>query len=265
MGGLNVPQLFQTLNRTSGPDQGFWKLVSNQPPKNQVELGRGGLWLLGVWAVGVGGSNDGQTAHKCRYLRVGEAVSGRREPKPVGDDVPNVWEMDLTIDLLVIFLLRLVDVGLSTVRIVLLGRGRRGPAALLGFFESLIWVLAVARVLDGLDDPLRLVAFAAGFAAGTYVGSMVEEWLALGQAMVRIIAPVESTPVADKLRDEDIAATVLNGDGRDGEVRLTFCVLPRKKVSGVLRLIQKTNSEAYVTVDQTTSIDLRRQDRGVRK
>ncbi len=173
--------------------------------------------------------------------------------------------MNAIFDLAIIFFLRLIDVGLSTVRIVLLGRGRRGLAALLGFVESLIWVLAVARVLDGLDDPLRLVAFAAGFAAGTYVGSLVEEWMALGQAMVRIIAPVDSTPVADELRRHEVMATVLNGDGRDGEVRLTFCVVPRKRVSGVMKLIHETNSEAYVTVDQTTSIDLRRLGRSVRK
>ncbi|MFV1960458.1 MAG: DUF5698 domain-containing protein [Acidimicrobiia bacterium] len=164
--------------------------------------------------------------------------------------------MDVALDLLIIFLLRLISVGMSTVRIVLLGRGRRGPATLLGFVESLIWVLVVARVLDGLDDPLRMVAFAAGFAAGTYAGSTVEEWLALGQSMVRVIAPVESTPVADRLRKEEVGVTVINGDGRDGEVRVTFCVVPRKKVSNILRLIRETNPEAYVTVDQTASVDL---------
>ncbi len=164
--------------------------------------------------------------------------------------------MDVTLDLLFIFVLRLISVGMSTVRIVLLGRGRRGPAALLGFFESLIWVFVVARVLDGLDDPLRMVAFAAGFAAGTYAGSIVEEWLALGQSMVRVIAPVESTPVAGVLRKKEIGVTVINGDGRDGEVRVTFCVVPRKDVAAILRLIRETNPEAYVTVDQTASVDL---------
>jgi len=164
--------------------------------------------------------------------------------------------MDVAFDLFIIFLLRLISVGMSTVRIVLLGRGRRGPAALLGFFESLIWVLVVARVLDGLDDPLRMVAFAAGFAAGTYAGSMVEEWLALGQSMVRVIAPVGSTPVAGRLRQEGIGVTVINGDGLNGDVRVTFCVIPRKQVANTLRLIRETNSEAYVTVDQTASVDL---------
>jgi len=174
----------------------------------------------------------------------------------VAGEIPNVDGMDVVLDLLFIFLLRLISVGMSTVRIVLLGRGRRGPATLLGFFESLIWVLVVVRVLDGLDDPLRMVAFAAGFAAGTYTGSIVEEWLALGQSMVRVIAPVESTPVADRLRKEGIAVTVINADGRDGEVRITFCVVPRKRVSSILRLIRETNSQAYVTVEQTASVDL---------
>ena len=91
--------------------------------------------------------------------------------------------MELFLDLLIIFVLRVLDVGMATVRIVLLSRGRKGWAAsLLGFFESLVWVLAIARVLSGLDDPARVLAFAAGFAAGTYGGALVEEWLAIGQS-----------------------------------------------------------------------------------
>src|SRR3970040_598006 len=97
--------------------------------------------------------------------------------------------MDAALDLIIIFTLRLLDVGMATVRIVLLGRGRRGPAAALGFVEALIWVLAITRVLGGLNDPARMVAFALGFAAGTYLGSVVEEWLALGQALGRVLAP----------------------------------------------------------------------------
>ena len=164
--------------------------------------------------------------------------------------------VDVVLDLLIIFTLRLLDVGMATVRIVLLGRGRRGPATLLGFFESLIWVLAIARVFDGLDDPARMVAFALGFAAGTYVGSLVEEWMALGQALVRIVAPVDTDPVAPLLRDKGYGATVLNGDGLAGDVRVTFCVVPRKEVYAVTRLIHEANPKAYVTIEQTSTVDL---------
>lgn len=174
--------------------------------------------------------------------------------------------MQLAFDLLLIFALRTIDVGIATVRIVLLGRGKRGTAAALGFVESLIWVIAVTRVLDGLDDPLRMVAFAAGFAAGTWVGSLVEEWLAIGQSLVRIVAPVDSNQVAPMLRERGFACSVFNGDGYDGEVRLTMTVVPRKQVAEVRQLTAEANPRAFVTVDQTASIDVTsRHQRAVRK
>lgn len=174
--------------------------------------------------------------------------------------------MPLIFDLLFIFVLRALDVGMATVRIVLLSRGRRGIATIIGFGEALIWVIAVARVLDNLDDPARMVAFAAGFAAGTYFGSIVEELLAIGQSMVRIVTPTNVPPVAPMLREQGFGATVLNGDGMDGEVQVTFTVLPRKSLDKVLDMVKEISPDAYVTVDNTASIDLhRRHERTVRK
>lgn len=174
--------------------------------------------------------------------------------------------MILVLDLAIIFVLRAVDVGMATVRIVLLSRGRKGAAAVIGFFEALIWVVAVSRVLGGLDDPLRLVAFAAGFAVGTYFGSIVEGWLAIGQALIRVVTPCDSAPVASLIRMQGFGATVLNGDGMNGEVQVTFTVVPRRKVDSVLRLISEANKEAFVTIDDTASLDLhKRAERTVRK
>jgi uncharacterized protein YebE (UPF0316 family) len=85
---------------------------------------------------------------------------------------------------------------------------------------------------------------------------MVEEWLALGQSLIRIEAPVATDHVAPLLRDQGYGATVLNGDGLLGEVRVTFCVVPRKKAWEVTRLIHEANPEAFVTVDQTSTVDL---------
>jgi len=172
--------------------------------------------------------------------------------------------MQLALDLFIIFSLRSIDVGISTVRIVLLGRGRRTLAAALGFVESLIWVIAVARVLSGLQDPWRMVAFAAGFAAGTYLGSLVEEWLAIGQSLLRVVAPVETDQVAPLLREMGFGATVLNGDGMKGEVRLTLAVIPRRRVGEAITKIKQANPEAFVTIDHTDSITFRR-DTDVRK
>lgn len=163
--------------------------------------------------------------------------------------------MDLLLDLLFIFFLRLLDVGMATVRIVLLGKGRKLAATGLGFVEAMVWVLAIARVLDGLDDPLRMVAFAGGFAAGTYLGALVEEWMALGQVLVRVISPVDTPSVAEVLRSHDYGATVVNGDGMAGEVRITFSVVPRKDTKYVSRLIHETNPAAYLTIESTNAID----------
>ncbi len=174
--------------------------------------------------------------------------------------------MSLALDLLIIFILRTVDVGLGTVRIVLLGRGRRGVAAGLGFVESLLWVVAVSRVLSGLDDPWRMFAFAAGFAAGTYVGSLVENWLAIGQSLVRVVAPVSTDPVAPALQEGGFGATIFTGQGHEGEVRLTLSVVPRKRLREVVNLVREVNPDAFVTEDQTSWIDTSsRHNRDVRK
>ena len=165
--------------------------------------------------------------------------------------------MELFLDLFIIFTLRLIDVALATLRIVFLSRGRKGTAAGIAMVEGIIWVVAITRVISaGLEDPERIVAFAAGFAAGTYVGALVEQRIALGQSLVRVVAPVDTPQVAGVLREQGFGATVINGDGLNGEVRLTFTVLPRKRVKQVTRLIHEVNPDAFVTIEQTASIDL---------
>ena len=174
--------------------------------------------------------------------------------------------MALVLDLVIIFVLRAIDVGMATVRIVLLSRGRKGAAAIIGFFECLIWVVAVSRVLTGLDDPLRMIAFAAGFAAGTYFGSVVEEWLAIGQTLIRVITSSEDPSVAPAIRDKGFGATVLNGDGRNGDVRVCFTVIPRKRVDELLELINEVAPDAYLTIEDTAAPDWRQRiERSVRR
>ncbi|MDH3517287.1 MAG: DUF5698 domain-containing protein, partial [Acidimicrobiia bacterium] len=120
---------------------------------------------------------------------------------------------------LLIFLMRVTDVTVGTLRIVFLIRGKRWTAGLLGFFESLVWVLAARQVLTDLDDPIKIIGFAAGFGMGTVLGGTIERWLALGNKLVRIVAPLESPTGFEALRDAGYHVTVLNGEGRDGDVR----------------------------------------------
>ncbi|HSJ50799.1 MAG TPA: DUF5698 domain-containing protein [Actinomycetota bacterium] len=164
--------------------------------------------------------------------------------------------MEPLVDLVLIFLLRLVDVSIGTVRIVLLGRGSRWRAAALGAVEAFVWVLAAARVLGGLDDIWRMAAFAAGYGAGTALGVTMERWLAVGTALVRIVAPSSSPRAAEGLRRLGYQVTVLAGDSSGDEVRVSLVVVPRRRLKDVYREIAALNPEALVTTESTSQIDL---------
>jgi uncharacterized protein YebE (UPF0316 family) len=131
-------------------------------------------------------------------------------------------------------------------------------ATLLGFFESLIWVIAASLVFANLTSPLRMVAFAGGFAMGILVGGLVERRIAMGTAFVRVVAPIASEPVAPALRAEGFAVTVINAEGMDGEVRLSFMVMARRDTARVLALMHAVNPGAFVTVEEVTVPEIER-------
>lgn len=165
---------------------------------------------------------------------------------------------------LLIFGLRLIDVSIGTVRIVMLVRGRRWLAGGLGFFESLTWVLAAGLVFANLDAPLKIVAFASGYAAGTVAGSFIEHRLALGNAFLRVVTGVDQPPVASELRNQGFACTVVNGEGLKGDVRIAFTVVKRRQIPHVLSTVHRTNPEAFVTLEDITTPDLIARRRRVR-
>lgn len=177
--------------------------------------------------------------------------------------------MDFVLPVIAIFLLRIVDVSIASVRIVTLMRGRIGLAAILGFFESAVWVSAAAIVFTNLDNPVKIVAFAGGFAVGTLLGGNIERWLAIGTSLIRVVTTAEpdSPPrVAGALRAAGFPLTVLNAEGRDGEVRITLVVLPRRKVKQALAIIASVNPQAFTTVEDIQVAEIQRYKRsGVRK
>ena len=97
---------------------------------------------------------------------------------------------------LLLFSLRILDVTLGTLRITYLVRGRRSVAGLLGFFEALVWLTAAAQVLGSLDSPVKFVAYAAGYAAGTMLGVSVERWIAVGDSLLRVVSKVDAPPLS---------------------------------------------------------------------
>lgn len=162
--------------------------------------------------------------------------------------------MDLLYDLLLIFGLRLVDVSLGTVRIILLSRRMRVLPALIGFVEVFTWLVAATVVFSNLNDLRRMLAYAAGFAVGTLLGTLLEARLAMGDTLMRVVSPVASPQVDDDLREAGFGVTVINADGRDGEVRLAFSIIPRRRRKEALRIVHGLSPQAFVTMQDVETV-----------
>ena len=166
--------------------------------------------------------------------------------------------MNIIIAALSIFLLRLLDQTLGTLRLLYVNKGRPGLGALLGFAESAIWVVAISRVIQDLNDPLLIFGYALGFAAGTIMGSYIENTIAIGDIVVRIFVPKDSDSekVAEELRINGLGVTIINGEGMQGEVTIAWCVTPRKRLKEVMRIVSEITPDAYVTTEPTNPTKL---------
>lgn len=165
--------------------------------------------------------------------------------------------METLLGALGIFALRIIDVSFATMRIMMLQRGLTWRAAGLAFFESLTWVIAAAAVFNSLDSPVRIFFFAAGFAAGTVVGVTVERWIAVGTSLVRIITQIGTPEVAEALRAAGFWVTVVNAQGFEGDVRIAFSATKRRRVPEMLEIVRAVNPDAFVTVEDTSTPELR--------
>ena len=150
---------------------------------------------------------------------------------------------------LLIFIARIFDVSVGTIRIILIAKGLRKFAPLLGFFESLIWILAVSQIMMHLNNFYYYIAYASGFATGTYLGMILEEKLSLGYIIVRVITYKDATELVLNLREKKYTATVLNADGVTGAVKLIFLVIKRTHSEEVIKLIKHYNPNAFYTVE----------------
>ncbi|TVQ59888.1 MAG: DUF2179 domain-containing protein [Phycisphaerales bacterium] len=149
-----------------------------------------------------------------------------------------------------IFVARICDVSIGTVRLIMMMSGKRVTSAILGFFEVVIWVLAVGGVLQFLTHPLALIAYGLGFSAGVYVGMMIEHKLALGYRMVRVINPGAEADLATLLRERGYRVTRVDGRGRSGPVEVAFMVVRRRAVESLRKLIEEIAPQAFITIER---------------
>ena len=148
-----------------------------------------------------------------------------------------------------IMFLRIIDVSLGTVRLIMVFRGRRITAAVLGFFEVIIWLTAITAIISHITDWVNVIFYGLGFALGNVVGMMIENIMAVGQQVVRFISTEEGDKITRVLRAKGYGVTEVVASGREGPVGLGFLIAARKKIPSLIGLISGMDSKAVVTIE----------------
>lgn len=160
------------------------------------------------------------------------------------------------VELILIFVAKVIEVSLTTLRTVFISRGEKLYASSIGFVEIVIWLVVASAVLTDINEhPAKMIIYALGFTAGSYVGLMIEESLGLGYSNVQIITTVEDGKVmADALRDLGHAVTVLQGEGRDSKRVVLSTYVKRKKKDALLNAVEELEIKGVVTVSETQKV-----------
>jgi len=156
---------------------------------------------------------------------------------------------------LMIFVARVADVTLGTVRVIFVSRGMKYVAPIVGFVEILIWLLAIGQVMQKLSNPACYIAYAAGFATGNFVGISIAERLSLGVVMVRVITAQDAGPLVERLKAQNYGVTSIDGHGASGEVKVVFTLVPRREVPSVVGLIKTFNPHAFYSIEEVGFVE----------
>jgi uncharacterized protein YebE (UPF0316 family) len=151
---------------------------------------------------------------------------------------------------LIIFCLRIVDVSLDTMRVLFAIRGKRGIAGVLGFFQALVWIIAVGNVVKHLDSWMHVVGYAGGYAMGTVVGITIERMVAYGLSTVRIVSAHGGVEIAEALRERGYGVTELGAFGREGKVEIVNSVVQRAHLDEVMAIVDRFDPRAFVTAEE---------------
>jgi len=155
---------------------------------------------------------------------------------------------------ILIFLARMTDVSLGTLRIIFVSHGLKYIAPLVGFIEINIWLLAIGQIMQNLNNLITSLAYAGGFATGAFVGILIEEKLSIGMVVVRVICKHDTTELIKSLRDANYGVTTHDAEGVAGPVKIIFAVIRREDLHDILNRIHKIHPHAFYSVEDVRSV-----------
>ncbi|MDY6934010.1 MAG: DUF2179 domain-containing protein [Spirochaetota bacterium] len=158
---------------------------------------------------------------------------------------------------LLIFIARVCDVSIGTIRIIFVSKGNKVLSPLLGFFEILIWLCAIGQIMQNLNNFGCFIAYAGGFAAGNFVGIFIEERLAVGILLIRIITKRDASQLIEYLKADGYGVTVIDAEGACGKVNVIYTIIDRHNLEDVVGIIKSFNPKAFYSVEDVKFISER--------
>jgi len=146
-------------------------------------------------------------------------------------------------------------VSIGTMRIIFVSKGKRNIAPILGFFEVLIWIIAISKIMQNLDNYVNYVAYAAGFATGNFVGMIIEEKLAMGIQMIRIFINEKGMELVTLLNKSGFGATTIEAHGAKEKIFLVYSIVHRNELERVLDIINGFNPKAFYTIEDVKAVN----------
>lgn len=163
--------------------------------------------------------------------------------------------MDIFLHALFVFAARITDVSIGTMRTILLVKGQRKIASVLGFFEVMIYLIVLGKVVGNIDKPVLIFAYCLGYATGNIIGSKIEEKLSIGRVIAQVIVKDTMEELVQSLRDSGFGVTIFEGEGMEGKSYMLNIILDRKQVNKLHEIIDKCNCGAFITtIDVRSSL-----------
>lgn len=155
---------------------------------------------------------------------------------------------------ILIFFARICDVTLGTIRVIFISKGVKYLAPIIGFFEVIIWLLAIGQVMNNLTNIVAYIAYGAGFALGTFIGMLIEEKISIGLMSVRIITKEDPQELTQYLRSQKYGVTSIDGEGATGRVKMVFTIIKRQDLGQVVGIIKEFHPNAFYSVEEVKSV-----------
>jgi uncharacterized protein YebE (UPF0316 family) len=155
---------------------------------------------------------------------------------------------------LLIFSARVCDMSLDTIRVIFMSKGIQYLPAIIGFFEVIIWLVAIGQVMNNLTNAVCYIAYGGGFATGTFIGMAIEERLSLGLTSVRIITKEDPADLIRFLRSHNYGVTSIDGEGSSGKVKMVFTIIKRQDLKHVIGIIKDFHPNAFYSIEEVKSV-----------